>query len=280
MTETGRGGRSEGVGMAVENERLPLIRRIEALGFRAWPATTSLYDGSWLVRLTAGHPSRRLNSINPLDRMDDRDIDVRLETIGRRFASYDRPLVIRHTPLTPGALVDWCDANGWRTEGETAVMTADVRTLDLDETLDHLSLRDVGRFVDAALAVRPRDRNLKSGLTEVLSAIKPETGLFVLAEDEVPIATALCVHDGEYAGIFEVATSSEKRRQGRARTITRAALRWARSRGAERAWLQVETDNAGALALYESLGFSEAYRYRYRAAPGGAPGLDSAQELI
>ena len=46
---------------------LALVRRLEAVGFRAWPAASVHYDGSWAVRLTAGHPSKRLNSVNPLD---------------------------------------------------------------------------------------------------------------------------------------------------------------------------------------------------------------------
>ena len=265
---------------AREAARLPTIRRIEALGFRAWPATNSLYDGSWLVRLTAGHPSRRLNSVNPLDRMDSRDIDVRLERIGRRFASYDRPLVVRVTPLAPPTLLQWCDDREWVREGETVVMTADADALDLDDALDHLPLRDIGRFVDADLAVRPRDRALKSGLTEVLSAIRPPTGMFVLASNDEPVATALCVHDGDYAGVFEVATRADRRRKGFGRTITRAALRWARSHGAARMWLQVEADNEAALALYGSLGFAEGYRYHYRASPQSPPALDAAEELI
>ena len=58
---------------------LPLVRRLEAVGFRAWPADAVTYDGSWLIRLTANHDSRRLNSVNPLDPSDIRDIAIRLE---------------------------------------------------------------------------------------------------------------------------------------------------------------------------------------------------------
>ena len=47
-----------------------------------------------------------------------------------------------------------------------------------------------------------------------------------------------------------------------------SALKWARQRGARDAWLQVEADNAPALALYRSLGFDEVYRYHYRRPPG------------
>ena len=46
---------------------LAVVRRYEAAGFRAWPAAAVHYDGTWVVRLTAGHPAKRLNSVNPLD---------------------------------------------------------------------------------------------------------------------------------------------------------------------------------------------------------------------
>ncbi|KJS09416.1 MAG: GCN5 family acetyltransferase, partial [Hoeflea sp. BRH_c9] len=50
--------------------------------------------------------------------------------------------------------------------------------------------------------------------------------------------------------------------------IVTAALRWARHRGAETAWLQVESANTAAVALYKGLGFGEVYRYAYRQKPG------------
>ncbi|RWF09009.1 MAG: GNAT family N-acetyltransferase, partial [Mesorhizobium sp.] len=39
---------------------LAIVRRYEAAGFRAWPAAAVHYDGTWVVRLTAGHPAKRL----------------------------------------------------------------------------------------------------------------------------------------------------------------------------------------------------------------------------
>ena len=259
---------------------LPLVRRIEALGFRAWPAANSLYDGSWLVRLTAGHPSRRLNSVNALDRMDDRELDARISRIAGRFAAYDRGIVFRQTPLAPPALAAWLDERRYSREGETLVMTAATADLPLEDAREQIPLQDVGAFVEAVLAVRGASRGLKSGLTEVLSAIRPAKGMFVISDGDVPVATALAVHDGEFAGVFEVATSEPHRRAGLGRAVTTAALRWAASRGASRAWLQVEADNEPALGLYGGLGFAEAYRYHYRAAPGDEPPLPQSEELI
>ena len=277
--------RPEGNGVGDGNDadgdgNLPLVRRVEALGFRAWPAANSLYDGSWLVRLTAGHPSRRLNSVNALDRMDDRDLNARIARITDRFAAYDRGLVFRQTPLAPRALGAWLDERGWTREDETLVMTAATAALDLDGAREQIPLQEIGRFVEAILAVRERGRGLKSGLTEVLTGIRPAKGMFVVSEGDEPVATALCVHDGEFAGVFEGAVRADRRRDGLGRTVTRAALRWARDRGAQRAWLQVEADNEPALALYGRQGFAEAYRYHYRAAPGVTPPLAREEELI
>ena len=276
--DRGRGPQGDASGTAPA--ALPQIRRIEALGFRAWPAASSLYDGSWLVRLTAGHPSRRLNSINPLDRMDATNIEARVARLSRRFTSYDRAPVFRRTPLAPAALFAWLDREGWGTEGETRVLLADASAVSTHEALDRVPLGDVGLFVEAALAVRPRDVRYKSGLTEVLSAIRPPKGMFTIREGDEPVATALCVHDGDYAGLFEVAVREDRRGRGLARAITLSAMRWARLHGAERFWCQVEADNAPASRLYDAVGMAEIYRYHYRTAPEIEPAHRAVEELI
>jgi ribosomal protein S18 acetylase RimI-like enzyme len=115
--------------------------------------------------------------------------------------------------------------------------------------------------------IRALDPALRPGLSEIIGAIAPETGLFVLEQKGEPVATTICVHDGDLAGLFEVATGEAERGKGYGRRVVLSALKWALLRGARRAWLQVEADNDAALGLYSSLGFSEAYRYHY-ARPG------------
>ncbi len=78
---------------------LSTVRRFEAAGFRAWPASAVHYDGTWVVRLTAGHPAKRLNSVNPLDPGDVHDLPERIMRAGRRFDAYGRPLTFRLSPL-------------------------------------------------------------------------------------------------------------------------------------------------------------------------------------
>ena len=148
---------------------LPNVRRLEAVGFRAWPAASVQYDGSWLVRLTAGHDSKRLNSVNPLDPSDYRDLEIRLEKAARRFAEYGRPLTVRQTPLAPPQLIAHMDANGWQEFSETIVMMADIPPNDTTEAIEHLPLRDVGRFVDARLQICGENSQGRAGLAEVIN---------------------------------------------------------------------------------------------------------------
>ena len=244
---------------------LATVRRLEAVGFRAWPAASVRFDGAWQIRLTAGHPSRRLNSVNPLDPSDCRQIQARVANAVRLFDAYGRPAVFRMSPLAPSALDGFLSAEGWTVRDETQVMAADIAAIDLTGALDHLPLHDIGRYVDASLSLLGRDPALKPGLTEVLNAIRPARGLFVLEDGEGrPVSSLLCVHDNDLAGVFEVVTRPDCRRRGHGRSLIRSALRWARLRGARRAWLQVETVNQPAITLYGSLGFEEVYRYVYR----------------
>mgnify|MGYP001321777384 CR=1 FL=1 len=244
---------------------LPKVRRLEAVGFRAWPAASVQYDGSWLCRLTAGHPSRRLNSVNPLDPSDIRDIDIRLEKAAKRFADYGRPLLVRQTPLTPARLVAHMDAAGWTEDGHTRVMMVDLAALAREDGIDHLPSRDVGRFVDARIRVAGDDPALKPGLTEIINAIKPEAGLFIFEEPDFgPTAVTLAVQDNDLAGILQLGVAGERRGQGLGTAVLHASLRWARLKGARQAWVQVEADNAAAIALYRRAGFSDVYTYSYR----------------
>ncbi|TPW26058.1 GNAT family N-acetyltransferase [Pararhizobium mangrovi] len=243
---------------------LAAVRRLEAVGFRAWPAASVQYDGSWQLRLTAGHPSKRLNSVNPLDPSDTNDLETRIERAAGRFRAYGRPLVFRQTPLAPDPLDAYFDTHGWSRFDETQVMTADIAAIDLSAAQDRVPVRDLGRYVDASIAILGHDLALKPGLTEVLSSIRPPSGLFVLADDAGPAASLLCVQDNDLAGLFEIGTRADARRRGLARSTIATALAWARQNGAHRAWLQVERANAPALSLYGALGFEETYRYVYR----------------
>lgn len=248
----------------VADQNLPLVRRLEAVGFRAWPASSVQYDGSWQLRLSGGHPSKRLNCVVALDPSDSKDIALRLEKAGRKFEAHGRPLLVRETPLSPRPLIDTLEQDGWERFDESLTMIGDLSELTLPDTLDHLPTQDIGRFVDADLAVHDSDPTLKPALAEVITSIKPPTGLFLIEDPESgPLASTLCVQDNDLAGMMSLAVRSDRRRQGVGLEILTSALRWARMRGAKTAWLQVSADNEAARQLYGKIGFEVAYRYHY-----------------
>lgn len=249
--------------------RHAIVRRLEAAGFRAWPASSTYFDGTWAVRVTASFPAKRLNSINPLDPSDHADIPDRIARASERFAAAGRPVVFRQSPLASPELVRYLDAEGWTRFGESIVYMADLSKIDLSEAIDRIPIRDGQRYLEASLHVHRRPASLRAGLETVLGNIRPPAAFFVRenAEGEA-IAVALAITDNDLAGILDVAVSPAERRRGVGRDLVATALRHAVHKGARTGWLQVEAENAAGLALYDRLGFTEAYRYVYRAPPG------------
>ena len=191
----------------------------------------------------------------------------RIARAERRFEAYGRPLTFRLSPISGAAISRHLDDAGWDRLAESLVMQLPLDDEAVHGAMDQIPMKDLARFIGAALATQGADPALRPGLSEVIGAIQPEAGLFVLEREEEPLATAICVHDGDLAGLFEIAVSAAAQGRGHGRRIVVSALKWARMRGASLAWLQVEADNARAISLYRSLGFHDAYRYHYRAPP-------------
>ena len=252
-------------------EKLAQVRRLEAVSFRAWPAETTYFDGTWAVRLTPSFPAKRLNSINPLDPSDDTDLAARLLAAEGRFSAIGRPLVLRQSPLAPKSLITHLDTKGWMSFSRTLVMTVGLPDLDFSDLVDRIPMQDMPRYVAASLTVHEREVALADGLSRILGSIRPPTAMFIREDDcGTPLAVALAIHEVELAGLLDIAVARQARGQGLGRDVVRSLLRHVRLRGAEKASVQVEADNAAGLSLYRSLGFEEAYDYVYRAPASAA----------
>jgi len=249
--------------IAAEKPYLPLVRRLEAAGFRAWPAMHVSFDGSWQLRITPGHPSKRLNCLVPLDPFDERDMERRIIAAEAAFTARGLKAALRQSPLCPVSLPGALEGLGWHRGYETLVMTADLDGLDLDGGIDHLPIHDIQRFAEACVRIDEARDTTPATVAGILSSIQPATGLFLMESASGPSAVGICVQDNELAGIQQIVVEKSLRRQGIGRELVSSALRWARLRGARQAWLQVLAKNANAIGLYERMGFQTAYSYTY-----------------
>lgn len=82
-------------------------------------------------------------------------------------------------------------------------------------------------------------------------------------------ALAKAAVDDDWLGVHDLFVEPEHRRCGLARAVMATLLDWGAEQGATTLWLHVETDNAPAITLYESLGLSVHHGCRYLA-PGAS----------
>jgi ribosomal-protein-alanine N-acetyltransferase len=80
----------------------------------------------------------------------------------------------------------------------------------------------------------------------------------ILVEDAAPFGMILCRAMAGEAEILTLAVDPAQRRRGAGRALVEAAALTARQAGAGEMFLEVATDNAAALALYEKAGFVRA----------------------
>lgn len=244
---------------------LPTVRRFEAAGFRAWPAQSVSYDGTWSVRTTAGLPTRRSNCVTPLDQGDCDALESRLPGLRARFAEAGFPVTFRITPLTGSRLIDQLDERNWPVITPSLVMRADMTAMSLKPA----DIRQVtpAAFCQAGIAIGAIDAARTVPLEALLDRVPAKLQLFVLSVDGKPAAKVMCTVDGTLAGIYEVATAPAFRGKGLARKVVSAALACAMESGARTSFLMVDENNEPAIALYRSLGFTSVYPYEYRVEP-------------
>lgn len=73
--------------------------------------------------------------------------------------------------------------------------------------------------------------------------------------------------DRDWLGVHDLFVEEDSRRRGLAGAVLASLLEWGAEQGATTLWLHVETDNAPAIALYESIGLTVHHACRYLAPP-------------
>lgn len=271
-------------------------------GARAWQPVESEPLGEWLLRASSGF-TRRANSVLPLGDPG-MELDEALARVREWYGERGLPAYIQAATGAEGTQERLCaelEGHGWRPEVAAEVRIAALAPVgDQDADISGVRLeRGVSpgwlrRYQRVGVAgphgpephgAGPHGSDAHGPEAYVAEAREPEPHvapphvLHVLGSGpsvwfasvpgttEVPAAIGRCVVDGRWAGFMAVEVGPEHRRQGLATAVMTALARRALEEGASAAWLQVETDNEAARALYEGMGFAVHHRYHHFRAP-------------
>lgn len=251
---------------------------LERVAAAHWRGTEAEPLGDWLLRAAGGFTGRA-NSVLPLGDPG-LPLDEALAVVTRWYRARGLPPMIAvPLPLEAGPaghpLDDELSERLWLTRpGPAFVMVADLplgTARDGHRRDGHRAGwevradREPGDAWAAMYHYRGQD-HLPPVARKVLTSAREQSFVSICAGDAILAIARLSVAEG-WAGLTAVEVHPGHRRRGLGTAITAAACREAELRGVPRVFLQVETGNNPARALYERLGFRYVHRYHYRIAP-------------
>lgn len=250
------------------------LSRIEDAGLNASAPPQQLWLDGWLLRLSPGK-AKRARCINAVaaGRLPVAD---KLQQAHALFQAAGLPLVVRITPFSQPTTLDEELADlGLQRFDDTRVMAGSLADLALADALpaglvvDACGAADYARIVGELRGSPPGQQQAHT--QRLLQSPVPYQGWVLRdgAGGDV-LACGQFAREAALVGLYDVFTAPAARNRGLARRLCADLLRRAQAEGARTAYLQVDADNAPAVAAYRRLGFADGYRYHYRAADPAA----------
>lgn len=247
-----------------------LIPAIERAALWAWPPKATASVAGWLLRAGDGARTRRTDSAQTLAFDPCADLDAAIGRVEAWYAACGLPACFQLTELAQPPDLDARLAE----RGYARLPSVSVLLLDADRA----AVPECGRI---ELLTRPTpavmnaicdpswDAATRRARAALFARIRRPHVFGLALEGGEPAAAGLCVVDGALAGLFGLRTAVPFRGRGHARTLAEALIGWTRAMGAGRIYLQVEDDNAPAMALWRPFGGRRVYGYWYRERPAG-----------
>lgn len=248
------------------------IARIEEASLNATVVPEQqLYNG-WVVRW-ADSSAKRARSVSILA-LSCVPLDERLDYVAGIYKRYGLRLLFRLADGCPDATLEAAlAARGFKSFGHTLVMTASMRhanDIAARQEQGAMLLRSVDVQTFAAQVGRLKGSRAQYIAEHALrlSSVAVPKQMLLAYDGQACVGAALGVFDGKLMGIFDVISDAARRRQGIATQLLRAQLQEGDKQGILQAYLQVETGNQPARALYARYGFTNHHQYWYMSLAG------------
>ncbi|WP_215448850.1 GNAT family N-acetyltransferase [Streptomyces sp. ATCC 21386] len=232
---------------------------------RAWQPVERERLGDWELRAASGF-TRRANSVLPLGDPG-LPLDDALTAVRGWYAARGLPAFIQLATGAEGTQELLCAEvadRGWVREVSAELWIGSLASVADREWAGV----ELSRTADEAWLGRYQRKGLGEVALKVLGSGPSVWFATVPGEEGAgPAAIGRCVVDGRWAGFAAVEVDPARRRRGLATTVMAALAQRALDEGASAGWLQVETDNAGARALYGGMGFAAHHAYHHYREP-------------
>jgi N-acetylglutamate synthase len=238
---------------------LALVEKLERTLLHVWPSVETEMHGPWALRFAHGY-SARANSASALSQ--DATIDQELlHKTATFFDGYKLPAQFRISPLTRAGSISVLQSAGYSFKDEAITMIAALSPYEAHPTVNITPLADDVWLQGVTALNADKSKREPSHLKSIAARMKPPVAFASLTQDGKTVGYAICaIHDG-WAEMGSIIVAPETRGNGLGRALVTSLLHWASANGAVNAFLQVDVENAAAIALYRSLGFADSYRY-------------------
>jgi len=221
-----------------------------------WPATEELEVSGWLMRAADG-VTNRANSILPLLANLETgvltDFSEKLATAREFYQKRNLPTIFQVALPTWQVLADKL-----KSIGAVEILHGNTMVADLTSSNQIVpagfEILQSNQATEGWLGVHPTP-----GIERILSTCAAT--YFTMVRDGKAIATCRIALVAGWSSITRVFVDQDFRGQGLGKAIVAAALAASFEQGATKALLQVEANNAIAIGVYESLGFSFHHEY-------------------
>jgi ribosomal protein S18 acetylase RimI-like enzyme len=228
---------------------------LEEIADQAWPAPEQQRLGQWRLRAAQGW-TNRANSALPLGDSGQPLADAVAACVAFYQARGLPPKITVPLPVRRD-VADHLSAAGWFAQPMVLVQAAPINPAE--PITDGVEMMDAPTpdFLDRLSGWKSA---LPPAALDVLTGVRPVVFAEVRDQGElVATARGAVVREWLHLGLVEVDPIA--RRRGLAQRVSSAVAGWGQAHGATRMVLQVEEDNAAAIALYQRLGFTTHHRY-------------------